>query len=56
MDGKKTNQDFWNLKLSLAVLFSCSFVATGAAALLKSFKKTLHKTSSRVIKERTQLV
>lgn len=44
------------LKFSLAVFFSRSFVPTCAAALLEGFKKSLYKTSSRVIEKRTQLV
>lgn len=47
---------FAHFKFSLAVLFASSFAATGTAAFLQSFKKTLNETSGRVIEEGTQLV
>lgn len=48
--------EFSHLKVSLTDPFSSIFVATGTAAFLDRFKKTLDKPSSRVIEKRTQLV
>lgn len=45
-----------HLEFSLAVLIASSFVAAGIPAFFQCLKQTLHKTSSRVVKERTQLI